>query len=54
MPNHQEIETFLAFYHASVRDLTHAARQLVARGLPEAIETLDESAKLIGYSYGPG
>jgi hypothetical protein len=31
-----------------------AARDFLAEALPGATETLDGSAKLLGYSYGPG
>jgi hypothetical protein len=48
------IETFLAAYPAEVRDLALAARRLLEGALPNAEETLDESAKVIGFGYGPG
>jgi len=49
-----EVETFLAAYPQEVRDVAMAARALLAEALPGAEETLDESAKLLGYGYGPG
>jgi hypothetical protein len=54
MPNATEIEEFLAPYPSEVRDLALAARDFLAEALPGAAETLDASAKLLGYSYGPG
>jgi hypothetical protein len=54
MPKHTDIEAFLASYPAEVTDLAHAARRLLAGALPGAEETLDQSARVIGFSYGPG
>ena len=54
MPNAKDIESFLAPYPPEVRDLALAARDFLAKALPGAEEILDESAKLLGYGYGPG
>ncbi len=54
MPSPIDIETFLADYPPEVRELALAARRLLCGAFPGAGETLDKSAKLIGYSYGPG
>jgi hypothetical protein len=54
MPSPNDIEMFLADYPPEVRELALAARTLLGGAFPGAKETLDESAKLIGYSYGPG
>ena len=54
MPNAKDIESFLAPYPPDVSDLALAARDFLAKALPAAEETLDESAKLLGYGYGPG
>jgi hypothetical protein len=54
MPNEKTIEAFLAAYPPEVSDLALAARILLGEALPGASETLDESARIIGYSYGPG
>ncbi len=54
MPSPTRIDTFLADYPPEVRELALAARTLLEGALPGAEETLDESAELIGYSYGPG
>src|SRR6516225_3692938 len=47
-------ETFLAAYPPDVRELALATRDLLADALPGAAETIDASAKLFGYGYGPG
>ena len=44
----------MATYPPEVSDLALSARAFLAKGLPGAEETLDESAKLLGYGYGPG
>jgi hypothetical protein len=54
MPSPNEIETFLANYPPEVREVALAARKLLDGALPGAEETLDESARVIGYGYGPG
>src|SRR5262249_15873408 len=54
MPDAKDIESFLARYPPEVRDLALAARDFLAKALPGAEEILDESAKLLGYGYGPG
>jgi hypothetical protein len=48
------IDTFLAGYPKSVQAIAVAARAFLEDALPSISESLDESAKLIGYSYGPG
>jgi hypothetical protein len=54
MPNRTDTESFLAGYPPDVRELTVAARSFLRSALPGATETLDESARVIGYGYGPG
>jgi hypothetical protein len=54
MLNATDIEAFLAPYPPEIRDVALGARQLLAEALPGAAETLDGSAKLLGYGYGPG
>jgi len=54
MRDAKDIESFLAQYPPEVSDLALAARDFLAKALPGAEETLDESAKLLGYGYGPG
>jgi hypothetical protein len=54
MPNVTDVEAFLAPYPPEVREVAMAARAFLAEALPGATETLDGSAKLLGYSYGLG
>ena len=54
MRDAKDIESFLAPYPPEVSDLALSARDFLAKALPGAEETLDESAKLLGYGYGPG
>jgi hypothetical protein len=54
MPNQKDVEAFLASYPAEVGELAHAARRLLSELLPGAEETLDQSARVIGFGYGPG
>ena len=49
-----DIERFLTSYPPQVRGLVLAARDSLAAALPGSEETLDESARVIGYGYGPG
>jgi hypothetical protein len=44
----------LQSYPESVQVLVQDARRFVKRWLPEATEGVDETARLIAYSYGPG
>jgi hypothetical protein len=54
MSSSQHVETFLAAYPENVRETALAARRLLEDTLPGAAETVDESAGLLGFSYGPG
>src|SRR5262249_7816958 len=54
MSSPRDVAAFLAAYPERVPETAGAARRLLARVLPRIAETLDESAKLIGYNYGPG
>src|SRR5262249_31622924 len=54
MLNKLDVEAFLASYPGAICDLALAARRLLADAIPGAEETLDESAKIIGYGFGPG
>lgn len=54
MPIEDEIDDFLASYPAEVTELAQAARRLLNELLPEAEETLDRTARVIGFGYGPG
>jgi hypothetical protein len=50
----QHVDVFLSAYPEQVRETASAARRLLKEMLPGVSETVDESAKLLGYSYGPG
>jgi hypothetical protein len=54
MPDQEEIDVFLASYPAEVADLAQAVRRLLEELLPDVEQTLDRSAKVIGFGYGPG
>lgn len=54
MSSHTEIESLLSAYPSEVREIALAASNLLLEVLPGAEVTLDESAKIIGYGYGPG
>ena len=44
----------MARYPEQVRETASAARSCLKKALPDIAESVDESAKLLGYSYGPG
>jgi hypothetical protein len=50
----RQVDDFLARYPERVRDTARAACSLLESVLPDATESVDESAKLIGFRYGPG
>lgn len=54
MPGSKEIDAFLATYPKPVQEIAAAARDFVRDVLPNIEESLDRSAKLLGYGYGPG
>jgi hypothetical protein len=54
MPIPPDLDEFLAHYPTGVKDIALAARELVVQTLSDATETVDRSARLVGYSYGPG
>lgn len=54
MPTSQDIDAFLAAYPEQVRETASAARRLLQGMLPGVTESVDEAAKLLSYSYGPG
>lgn len=41
-------------YPAAVQSLARSARTFLLKALPDALETIDGSAPVIGYGYGPG
>jgi hypothetical protein len=54
MPSQNDVESFLASCPPEVGALARAAKRLLEASLPNAEETLDATAKVIGYGYGPG
>jgi hypothetical protein len=54
MSTQKEIEIFLAKYPPDVRELAFETARMLESALPGAQATVDEPAKLLGYSYGPG
>ena len=54
MPSSRQIQRLLAGYPDSARESAWAAWQFLAEMLPQAEESIDESARLIGFRYGPG
>jgi hypothetical protein len=54
MTSTRTLETFLAKYPSDVQALAHSARRLIRRLLPKVKETVDASAPVIGFGYGPG
>jgi hypothetical protein len=51
----RHVDVFLSAYPgASAGETASAARRLLKEMLPGVSETVDESANLLGYSYGPG
>jgi hypothetical protein len=45
------VDEFLAAYPADVRAIAQRARALILSIIPDAIEQVDTSAKLLGYGY---
>jgi hypothetical protein len=54
MPDSRRIDAFLAAYPEPVQEIAQAARRFLRGVLPDATETLDESARLIAYACGAG
>jgi len=50
----ERVGAFLSGYPAQVQETAAAARHLLKGMLPGVAETVDESAKLLGYRYGSG
>lgn len=49
----KEVGAFFDRYPTKVRDLALGVRALVGSVVPDARETLDLSAKIVGYGFGP-
>src|SRR5450432_3819612 len=45
---------FFDGYPTTVRDLALGLRAIVYSAIPGAVETLDRSARVVGYGFGPG
>ncbi len=54
MTHPSKVDELLARYPEQVRATASAARSFLKNALPDIAESVDESAKLLGYSYGPG
>ena len=54
MTNLNNVESFLAAYPPQEKAIAEAARRFLNEVLPGAEESVDESARLLAYSYGPG
>jgi len=50
----RNLDDLLARCPASVQALAKSARTFLLKALPGAEESIDESAPVIGYGYGPG
>ena len=48
------IDTLLRTYPEDVQILARQARKTLREWLPDANESVDESARMLAYSYGPG
>jgi hypothetical protein len=54
MPIPADLDDFLSLYPAGVKDIALAARELVVQTVPNATETVDRTARLVGYALGRG
>lgn len=54
MPRSNAAEKLLTAYPANVQEIAMSAREMLQVALPGITETVDESAKMLAYSYGPG
>ncbi len=54
MPIPSDLDDFLSLYPAGVKDIALAARELVVQTVPNATETVDRTARLVGYALGRG
>ena len=54
MKRPSQVDELLARYPDPVRKIASAARTFLKQALPDIAESVDEGAKLLGYSYGPG
>ncbi|MGD0864133.1 MAG: DUF1801 domain-containing protein [Rhizomicrobium sp.] len=49
-----EIDAFFAGYPESTSQIAQALRRLILQNVEGAEETLDRSARVVGYGFGPG
>jgi hypothetical protein len=49
-----EIASFLATYPPTVRDVALQLRRTIVATIPDIRETLDRSARIVGYGFGSG
>ena len=49
-----EVLEFLNGYPTKVQDIALRLRSIVRSAVPGACETLDRSARIVGYGFGPG
>src|SRR5436190_12694227 len=49
----KEVVEFFAGYPTKVQDLALRLRTIVRSVVPDACETLDRSARIVGYGFGP-
>src|SRR5258706_11934941 len=54
MAQASEIDVFLSSYAAPVQAIATRARKALLKAVPGCSETLDTSARVVGYGYGPG
>jgi hypothetical protein len=54
LPIPSDVNEFLATYPPGVKEIALKTRELVVQTVPHATETIDRSARLLGYGYGPG
>jgi hypothetical protein len=54
MAENAAIETLLRSYPEDVQTLVLQARKALGAWLPDAMESVDESARMLAYRFGPG
>jgi hypothetical protein len=52
--NESDVLVFLAEYPEAVQSITSELRLMILSSMPGVRETLDRSARIIGYGFGPG
>ena len=54
MPRSEKADKLLTAYPAKVQEIAASAREFLKGALPGIAENVDEPAKMLAYSYGPG